>query len=132
MEHHKFHHQTQQQGESFDDYLIALRELAKTCRFRSDACKEKSITDQIIKGLQDGDTIEDLLQGSEFTLATTVTKCRRKEVAKRHWLQMTDQEQEAEMVVAVRNPQPGAQQKVHITHVQDVEEHNIRVTAFTA
>ena len=41
MEHHKFRHRTQQQGESFDDYLISLRELAKTCRFCSDACMQK-------------------------------------------------------------------------------------------
>ena len=41
MERHKFRRRTQQQGESFDDYLISLRELAKTCRFCSDACMQK-------------------------------------------------------------------------------------------
>ena len=41
MECHKFHRRTQQQGETFDDYLISLRELAKTCKFCSDACMQK-------------------------------------------------------------------------------------------
>ena len=45
MERHKFRHRTQQQGETFDDYLILLRELAKTCKFCSDACMQKSIRD---------------------------------------------------------------------------------------
>ena len=41
MEHHKFCHWIQQQEETFDDYLISLRELAKTCIFCSDACMQK-------------------------------------------------------------------------------------------
>jgi len=32
----------QQPGESFDDYLISLRELVKTCNFCNDACAQKS------------------------------------------------------------------------------------------
>ena len=54
MEHLKFHCRTQQQGETFDDYFISLRELAKTCIFCSDACMQKSIRDQIMGGLHDG------------------------------------------------------------------------------
>ena len=116
MECHNFHHRTQQQGESFDNYLISLRELAKTCRFCSDACVQKCIKDQIIEGLQDRDTVEDLLQESELTLATTVTKCRSKEAAKKNRSQMAAQEQETEMVAAVRNPQSGAQQRKYHTY----------------
>jgi len=51
----------QQDGETFDDFLISLRKLAKTCKFCSYACREKSIRDQIIEGCSDGDTTEDLL-----------------------------------------------------------------------
>ena len=43
MEPHKFRRWTQLQGETFDDYLISLRELTKTCKFCSDACIQKSI-----------------------------------------------------------------------------------------
>ena len=65
-----FRRQVQQPGESFDDFLIALREPVKTCKFCSDACAQKIIIrDQIIEGLTDGDTIEDLLQEADLTLA---------------------------------------------------------------
>ena len=62
VERHNFRRRTQQPGESFDDFLISLRELVKTCKYCSEACMQKSIRDQIIEGLNDGDTIEDLLQ----------------------------------------------------------------------
>ena len=39
---------TQQQGESFDDFLVALREMTKTCNFCNAQCTQKSIRDQII------------------------------------------------------------------------------------
>ena len=69
-------------GESFDDFLIALRELVKIYKFCSDACMQKSIhdqiiegRDQIIEGLIDGDTVEDLLQEADLTLITTIANC---------------------------------------------------------
>ena len=33
-----FRRRTQQKGESFDDFLVTLRELAKTCKFCSELC----------------------------------------------------------------------------------------------
>jgi len=84
VERRTFRKRVQQQGETFDDFLISLRELAKTCKFCSDTCKEKSIRDQIIEGCSDGDTIEDLLQESDLSLAKAVTICRSREAAKRH------------------------------------------------
>ena len=51
----------QQPGKTFDDYLIALRELAKMCNFCSEECTQKNIRDQIIKGISNGDTVEHLL-----------------------------------------------------------------------
>ena len=49
-------------GETFDDFLISLRELSKTCKFCSESCTEKKIRDQIIEGDKDGNMVEDLLQ----------------------------------------------------------------------
>ena len=84
VERRNFRRRMQQPGESFDDFLISLRELAKTCRFCSESCTEKSIRDQVIEGISDGDTVEDLLQENELTLATTIAKCRSKETPLRH------------------------------------------------
>jgi len=55
VERQNFRCRTQQPGESFDDYLVSLRELVKTCNFCNDACTQKSLRDQIIEGLLDGD-----------------------------------------------------------------------------
>ena len=104
VERRNFRRRTQQPGESFDDFLISLRELAKTCKFCSETCAQKSIRDQIIEGLNDGDTIEDLLQESRLTLATTITKCQSREAAKKHRADITTT-QDAEIVAALRKPQ---------------------------
>ena len=77
-----FRKRVQQPGEAF--FLISLRELSKMCKLCSEVCKEKNIRDQIIEGSNDGDTIEDLLQESDLTLAKTVTICRKREAAKKN------------------------------------------------
>ena len=43
VERRNFRRRVQMPGESFDDFLISLRELAKTCRFCSETCTQKSI-----------------------------------------------------------------------------------------
>ena len=45
-------------------------------------CAQKSIRDQIIEGLLNGDTVEALLQAN-LTLDETISKCRAQEAAKR-------------------------------------------------
>jgi hypothetical protein len=60
VERRAFRSRTQQEGETFDDFLVSMRELAKTCNFCDDACLQKNICDQIISGLADGETVEDL------------------------------------------------------------------------
>ena len=88
----------QMPGESFDDFLISLRELAKTCRFCSETCTQKSICE----GLSDGDTIEDLLQVSDLTLTAAITKCQSREAAQKHRTDITAQ---GDVVAVLRKPQ---------------------------
>ena len=88
VEHRNFKQRVQQEGESFDDFLVALRELAKTCNFCSDECIQKNIRDQVVTGLVDGDTVEDLLKEKKLTLETTVSKCRAHEMAKRQRMEL--------------------------------------------
>ncbi|XP_065891734.1 uncharacterized protein [Dysidea avara] len=70
MERRRLRRRVQQPGESFDDYL--------------------SIHDQIIEGLVDGDTIEQLLRQQNLTLDTTITMCRAQEAAKTQRKDVTD------------------------------------------
>ena len=89
VERRNFRRRCQQQGEAFDDFLVSLRELAKTCGFCSDACSQKSIRDQIIEGLVDGDTVENLLREKNLTLETTISKCRAQEAARKQRAEIT-------------------------------------------
>ena len=82
VERRNFQQRVQQPGESLDDFLVALRELAETCQFCSDRCTTKSIRDQIIEGLTDDDTVKDLIKGKDLTLDKTITTCRAQEAAK--------------------------------------------------
>ena len=54
-----------------------------------------------------------------------------KEATKKNRSQMIVDEEETDLVAALHNPQPG-HNKGNLMHVQDVEEHCIRVAAFTA
>ena len=102
VERRNFRRRTQQPGEPFDDFLVSLRELVKTCNFCSEACTQKNIRDQIIEGLLDGDTIETLLQETNLTLATTISKCQAQEAAKRQRANLTSQPSES--IAALQRP----------------------------
>ena len=90
VERRNFRQRAQHPGEPFDDFLVSLRDLVKTCNFCSDACTQKSLRDQIIEGLLDGDTVEALLQEADLTLERTISKCRALEAAKRQRTNITD------------------------------------------
>ncbi len=89
VERKNFRKRTQQDGESFDDFLVALRELSKTCNFCTDECLQKNIRDQVIEGLSDGSTIEDLLKEKNLTLQATIDKYRAHEAAKRQRVEVS-------------------------------------------
>lgn len=60
-----------------------MRELVKTCNFCNDACTQKSVCDQIIEGLLDGNTVEHLLQEKDLSLDRAVSVCQAQEAAKK-------------------------------------------------
>ena len=80
---------------------MSLHELVKTCNFCSNACTQKNIRDQITEGLLDADTVEDLLQETNFTLATAVHKCQAQEAAKKQRAKLRN----PESIAAFRKPQ---------------------------
>ena len=83
IERRNLRRRTQHPGETFDDFLVSLRELAKTCNFCSNDCLQKAIRDQIIEGLCDGESIQELLQVQDLTLDAAISKCRGLEAAKK-------------------------------------------------
>ena len=108
VERRNFRKRTQQVGESFDDFLVSLHELVKTCNFCSDACTNKNIRDQIIEGILDADTTEDLLQETDLTLAKAISKCLAQEAAKKQRAHLHNHG--AELVAALHKSQGQARQ----------------------
>ena len=105
VERRNFRKRTQQVGESFDDFLVSLREFVKTCNFCSDDCINKSICDQIIEGLLDADTAEDLLEEMDLTLDRAIIKCQAQEATITQQACLHDQNTES--IAAFHKPQDG-------------------------
>ena len=99
-----FQQRVQQPSEMFNNFLVSLRELAKMCNFWSDKCAQKNIHDQIIEGLIDGITIEDLLQQKDLTLKAAINKCQVQEAGKRQYAEMA--RNASESISAIRNMPP--------------------------
>ena len=111
VERRNFRRRVQQEGEMFDDFLVSLRELAKTCNFCSDTCMQKSIRDQIIEGLLDGETVEDLLKERDLSLDSSISKCRAHEAAKRQRAEILGDPQDT-AVRTLRKPRPDSKSAV--------------------
>ena len=104
VERKNFRRRTQQPGESFDDFLVALHELVKTCNFCSDNSTRKNLRDQIIEGILDGNTVEELLQEKDLSLTRAIQIFQAQEMAKRQCASMSTGHQDS--LAAVRNSPP--------------------------
>ena len=82
MENRNFRKRHQEKNEAFDDFLVSLRQLATTCQFCNDGCRDRAIRDQIVEGHNDQDVVKELLQVQKLTLDKTVEICRALESAK--------------------------------------------------
>ena len=67
----------------------------KTCNYCSNECTQKHVRDQIIEGLLDEDTIEELLQETDLMLAKAISMCQAREAAKKQRANLTAQSRES-------------------------------------
>ena len=81
----RFNGKTQQDGESFDNFLTNLIELAKTCQFGT--MHDALLRDRIVVGVRDDALRKQLLQKRELTLSECISICRASETTA---LQMKD------------------------------------------
>ena len=78
-----FEKRTQQQGESFDDYLVTIRKLARNAEI-CDKCLEDRLLTKIMSGLVDQETREELLAKVPAPkLEEAISFARSKEAARR-------------------------------------------------
>ena len=83
VERRNFRQRKQASGETFDDYLVSLRELAKTCNFCNNDCLRNNLRDQLVEGVIDPEVVRDLLKEQNLTLEKAIDIGRAMEAAKR-------------------------------------------------
>ncbi|KAK6493915.1 hypothetical protein HHUSO_G330 [Huso huso] len=82
----RFHQRVQKQGETIEEYIRSLYELAETCAF-GDA-KSESIRDRLVIGILDKDMSQKLQLKPELTLEKAIQLTRQSELIKE---QLTEQ-----------------------------------------
>lgn len=78
FEHFKFFKRDQLAGESFDQFVTALKQLANSCEFKE---RDTMILDRIVLGIRDSKMQEKLLQEPNLTLEHAITVCRAMETS---------------------------------------------------
>ena len=78
-ERYVFNTVSQEQDESFDQFLNRLRELAATCNFGT--LEEEMIRDRIVIGIRDNRTRERLLREPDLKLERAIDTCRTNELS---------------------------------------------------
>ena len=91
FERFQFNHCNQESGESVDEYVSVLRNMAKTCGF-CDCMRELLIMDRILLGILDDKTREELLSTHDLTLVKAIEICRAREAATIHMKALKNEE----------------------------------------
>ena len=91
FERFQFNRRNQESGESIDEYVSVLRNMAKTCGF-CDCMRELLIMDRILLGILDDKTREELLSTHDLTLGKALEICRAREAATIHMKALKNEE----------------------------------------
>jgi len=91
FERFQFNRRNQESGESIDEYVSVLRNMAKTCGF-CDCMHELLIMDRILLGILDDKTREELLSTHDLTLVKAIEICRAREAATIHMKALKNEE----------------------------------------
>ena len=83
FERFQFNRRNHECGESIDEYVSILRNMAKTCGF-CDCMRELLLMDRLLLGITDDKTHEELLSTNDLTLSKTIEIFYAKEAASLH------------------------------------------------
>ncbi|KAK3892407.1 hypothetical protein Pcinc_003741 [Petrolisthes cinctipes] len=75
-----FYLRVQEAGESFDDFLCSLKEIANFCEF-CDKCVDSQLRDRIVVGTSDELALKRMLENKNLTLENAIDICRASESA---------------------------------------------------
>ena len=91
FERFQFGRRDQASGESIDEYLSVLRNMAKTCGF-CDCMRDLLIMDRLLLGISDDKTREELLSTHDLTLNKAIEICRGMAAASLHMKALKNEE----------------------------------------
>ena len=83
FERFQFNRRNHECGDSIDEYVSILRNMAKTCGF-CDCMRELLLMDRLLLGITDDKTREELLSTNDLTLSKTIKNFYAKEAASLH------------------------------------------------
>lgn len=75
-----FYSRVQEEGESFDDFLCSIKEIAAFCDF-CERCMDNRLRDRVVVGSRDGEAVKRMLEVKDLTLQKAVDICRASENA---------------------------------------------------
>jgi len=87
----QFNRRNQESGESIDEYISVLCNMAKTCGF-CHCMHELLLMDHLLLGISDDKTREELVSTHDLTLSKTIRICRAIEVASPHMKALKSEE----------------------------------------
>ncbi|KAG0728874.1 hypothetical protein GWK47_031556 [Chionoecetes opilio] len=77
----EFYSRIQEEGETFDDFLCSLKEIAPFCDF-CQHCFDSQLRDRVVCGARDDEAVKAMLKNKDLTLNNAVDVCRASEVAR--------------------------------------------------
>lgn len=86
FERYVFNNRSQKEGETFDQYVIELRKIAKSCEF--DNLRDSLLRDRIIIGIRNQHVREALLRTEDLTLDKAISYCQSAEISQAQAAQM--------------------------------------------
>lgn len=91
-----FNQRKQEEGETFENFYSAIRNLSKTCDF-CENCIDSMIRDKLVLGLRDSNTQTELLKIRDLNLTKCVDTCRAAENAMLQGKAMSSQDNSEEV-----------------------------------
>ena len=88
LDRREFFSRRQAVGESFDEFLISLKEISKFCDFCPE-CSDERLRDQIVMGVRDESLLRSLLNVKDLKLQEALGMARSHEVASKNCATLT-------------------------------------------
>ncbi len=67
VERRKLRQRVQEHGESFEDYMVSLRQIASSCKYCDDECMETALVDQLTAGLENQEIDREMLKTTDIS-----------------------------------------------------------------